>query len=92
MDIGEIDEEFDIIERCLGVLAHAPLDRITEHDWLHLVDRYEKLTRLAFAAQRLPLARLAEAGPEAFGGERALHRRGCSCGLNPPVSSSDLAM
>jgi hypothetical protein len=22
----------------------------------------------------------------------ALHRRGCSCGLNPPVSSSDLAI
>ncbi|WP_066904441.1 HNH endonuclease signature motif containing protein [Millisia brevis] len=70
MDIGEIDEEFDTIERCLGVLASGSPDRTTESEWLHMVDRYEKLTRLAFAAQRLPLARLAEAGPEAFGGER----------------------
>lgn len=24
--------------------------------------------------------------------KQALHNRGCSCGLNPPVSSRDLAM
>lgn len=69
MDIAAIDEEFDTIERHLSVLADGSLDRTSERDWLHMVDRYEKLTRLAFAGQRAPLARLAEAGPEAFGGE-----------------------
>ena len=29
---------------------------------------------------------------ESVYGKAALHDRGCSCGLNPPVSSSDLAM
>ncbi len=69
MDIGEIDEEFDIIERHLAVLAHASIDRLTTHEWLHVVERYERLTRMAFAGQRTPLARLAEVGPEGFGGE-----------------------
>lgn len=69
MTIEQIDEQFDTIERCLAMLADGSLDRCGTPDWLHMIDRYERLTRLAFAGQRAPLARIAEAGPEAFGGE-----------------------
>lgn len=45
-----------------------------------------------YEALEATLEALHTAAPARLEGKRALHDPGCSCGLNPPASSSDLAM
>ena len=57
-------------------LGHATADE-TLNTYAHLWPDSEDRSRAAVDASL---------------GKAALHNRGCSCGLKPPVSSSDLAM
>lgn len=68
MNTEEIEQAYAAAEQAIAVLADLPLPRMTAHELLDARARHERLLRLVTAADREPLARLAELGTADFGG------------------------
>lgn len=64
----EIEQAYAAAEQAVAVLADLPVHRMSATELLDARARHERLTRLLAAADREPLARLAERGTDDFGG------------------------